>query len=195
MVKENIREEKQLKLFKLKANPIPRAKEWDASLAINGVEYYGEAKSMKSDLSAVSVTDRLSYKAVDSWDQHRDFWIFSKYDPGKVPMRNSDHLLIFRSEMQEEYDKCRDQIARPGRTRMGGEELEELRKEIEEYLPADRYSNNPERKKRIDYMLERASWSKAHFNWSSLEKVGRKVRTPTQLIKEFQEKIKNDGKL
>ena len=78
---------------------------------------------------------------------------------------------------------------------MGGEELEELRKEIEEYLPADRYSNNPERKKRIDYMLERASWSKAYFNWSSLEKVGRKVKTPTQLIKEFQEKIKNNGKL
>jgi hypothetical protein len=195
MAKENPREQAQLKLFKLTPNPVERAKEWDASIIIDGVEYYGEVKSMKSDLTAISVTDRLSYAGIDSWDLHRDFWFFSKYDPNKLPLRSSEHLLVFRSEMQVQYELCRQQIARPGRTRMGGEELEEFRKEVEELFPADRYSNNPERKERIDYMLERASWSKAAFNWSLMSQLGRNVKTPKNFVEAFQQKLKLHGKL
>ena len=196
MAKENIREAAQIELFGLDENPEgERAKEWDASITVYGNKCKGEAKTMKSDLKAVSITDRLSYKGLDSWEKHRDYWLFSNYAPGEIPTRNDSHILVFRREMQEQYDKCRDQIARDGRTRMGGNELEELREEIEKYFPADRYRENSARKERIDYMLERASWSKASFNWNFLSKAGREVKTQADIEKAIRKEIATYGKL
>ena len=196
MARENIREAAQIELFGLdKHRKGERAKEYDASITVDGIEYKGEAKTMKSDLTAVSITDRLSYKGIDSWNKHRDWWLFSDYASGEIPTRNNRHALVFRREIQEQCDKWRKQIANPGRTRMGGNELEELREEIEKYFPADRYRENSVRKERIDYMLERASWSKAAFNWNFLSKAGREVKTQADIEKAIRKEIATYGKL
>ena len=78
---------------------------------------------------------------------------------------------------------------------MGGNELEELREEIEKYFPADRYGENSVRKERIDYMLERSSWSKAHFNWSDVSRLGREVKTQADIEKAIRKEIATYGKL
>ena len=196
MAKENIREAAQIKLFGLDKHPKgDRAKEYDASITVDGNKCNGEAKTMKSDLTAVSVTDRLSFKGIDSWNKHRDWWLFSDYASGEIPTRNNRHVLVFRREMQEQCDKWRKQIVRPGTTRMGGNELEELREEIEKYFPADRYGENPRRKKRIDYMLERSSWSKAHFNWSDVSRLGREVKTQADIENAIRKEVEEHGKL
>ena len=133
-IKENLREAEQMKMFGITPNPVERCNKWDGYVVVNGVKYYGEVKSMASHLTQVSVSDRLSYKAVDLWDQHRDWWLFSTYDAELgLPTAEDKHILVTRSQIQPQYDICRATIAKPGTVKMGADALDELLEDIKTY--------------------------------------------------------------
>ena len=178
-IKENLREAEQMKMFGITPNPVERCNKWDGYVVVNGVKYYGEVKSMASHLTQVSVSDRLSYKAVDLWDQHRDWWLFSTYDAELgLPTAEDKHILVTRSQIQPQYDICRATIAKPGTVKMGADALDELLEDIKEHFPAAKYSANPDRKRRIDDLINRGKIKKASFNWTKIDELGNGVRPP-----------------
>lgn len=195
-IKENIREAEQMKLFGITPNPVERCNKWDGYVVVNGIKYYGEVKSMASHLTQVSVSDRLSYKAVNIWDQYRDWWLFSTYDAELgLPTAEDKHILVTRSQIQPQYDICRTEIAKPGRIKMGADALEELREEINEYFPPERYSANPDRKKRIDYLIDGGMIKKANFNWSMVDALGNDVIAPHGIHNLIGNIVSKHGKL